>query len=88
MKTCRIYNQFGDLLAEGTIPKCAVKIGISESALRKAIAKGSHSRFVIEDTTVEPDEVLLRNEMLEACAAWDAFCEPIRQHYGIAARKQ
>lgn len=86
VRSYRIHNLFGDLLAEGTVPKCAAQLGVSEGTLRWYINEGC-GKFVIEETTADAEKAF-RQDLLDACAAWDAFCEPIRQRYGIAVRKQ
>lgn len=87
MKTYRIYDPQGALLAEGAISQCAKRLGLSESALRYAASKEGYTKLIFEETTV-PKAKIMTEEMAAACASWEAFCEPLRKKYGIAVRRQ
>ena len=88
MKTYRVHDSFGNVVAEGTLPFCAKQIGAVESSLRYAAINGyRHKGYVIEDISPAQEDKEISHDLKLAGANWDAFCEPIRQRYGISVRK-
>ena len=80
----------GELLTKGSERKCAVELGVGNSAIGE-IARGKYksSRFRVVCKSAEEEKPPMKKEqqpysdMVIAARKWDAFCEPIRKKYGI-----
>lgn len=84
----KVYNLFGEQIAQGTTKECAAQLGMKETGFRAAVDRmraGICRSMVIEEFEYMPDsEIIL---MQDAAAKWDAFITPIREQYGVPVYK-
>lgn len=83
----------GELLATGSERRCAMTLGVGNSAIGE-VARGKYksSRFRVvckaeEEKPAPKKEQQPYSDMVIAARKWDAFCEPIRKKYGIPVYK-
>lgn len=68
----------GEVVAKGTQTEVAEQLHVTQPLVCMWIKQGCKQY----DITVGREEI-----DLEAAAAWDRFCEPIRKKYGIEVKK-
>ena len=79
-KTCVTVRdkRTGEIVAQGTQTEVSEALHVTQPLISTWIKQGCKQY----DITVSKAEV-----DMEAAAAWDRFCEPIRKKYGIQVRK-
>ena len=99
MAKAKLYEVYdlvtGELLATGSERKCAMELGVGNSAIGE-IARGKYksSRFRVVDATPPGEEhpkpkrdPEIDGSMRAAANRWEEFCAPIRRQYGIPVYK-
>ena len=79
-KTCVTVRDklTGEIVAKGSQTDVAETLGVTQPMVSAWVRNGC-KKYIITAGIEEID--------MEAAAAWDRFCEPIRKKYGIQVRK-